>query len=61
MAERTMKQIFAGQKRSLASIKKKLEALAVEWSEVDNGTMWLLQGIADKVEAASNEIQEFVQ
>lgn len=61
MAERSMRQIYAGHKRSLANIKKKLEALAVEWSEVDNGTMWLLQGVADKVEAASNEIQESVQ
>lgn len=61
MPERTPKQIFAGQKRSLASIKKKLEALAVEWSEVDNGTMWLLQGVADKVEQASSEIQESVR
>jgi hypothetical protein len=61
MAERSLKQIYAGQKRSLASIQKKLEALAVEWSEVDNGTMWQLQELADKVEAASNEIQEFVK
>lgn len=61
MAERTLKQIYAGQKRSLASIQKKLEALAVEWAEVDNGTMWALQELADKVEAASNEIQELVK
>lgn len=61
MACRTMKQIAASQKRSLASIQKRLEALAAEWSEVDNGTMWALQELADKVEAASNEMQEFVQ
>ena len=55
----SIKQIVAGQKRSLASIKKKVEAMAVEWSEVDNGTMWLLQEIADKIEAASEEMQAF--
>lgn len=33
MAERTMKQIAASQKRSLASIQKRLEALAAEWDE----------------------------
>lgn len=61
MAERTQKQIYAGQKRSLASIKKKLEAMACEWSEVDNGLMWLLQSLADKVELASDEIREAVK
>lgn len=61
MAERTLKQIYAGQKRSLASIQKKLEGLAGEWGEVDNGTMWMLQGLADKVEAASDEIRELVK
>ena len=61
MAERTQKQIYAGQKRSLASLKKKLEAMACEWSEVDNGHMWLLQGLADKVELASDEIREAVK
>lgn len=61
MACRTMKQIAASQKRSLATIQKRLEALAAEWSEVDNGTMWALQELADKVEATSNEMQEFVQ
>lgn len=61
MPERSMKQIYAGQKRSLASIQKKLEALAVEWSEVDNGTMWALQELADKVDKTSKEIGESVQ
>lgn len=60
MPERSLKQIFAGQKRSLASIKAKLEALAVEWAEVDNGTMWLIQGVADQVQKASEEIAESV-
>lgn len=61
MPERTPKQIYAGQKRSLASVQKKLEAMACEWSEVDNGLMWLLQGVADKVEQASQEIEEAVK
>lgn len=61
MPEISMKRLAANQKRSLASIKKRLEALAVEWSEVDNGTMWAIQQIADKVEAVSDEMQEFVK
>lgn len=61
MAERSMKQIAASQKRSLASIQKRLESLAAEWDEVDNGTMWELQQLGDKVEAVSNEMQEFVK
>lgn len=61
MPERTFAQIAAPQRRSLASIKKRLEALAVEWSEVDNGTMWLLQGLADQVERVSEEIAEGCQ
>lgn len=61
MPERTPKQIYANQKRSLASIQKKLEALASQWEDVDNGTMWDLQDLADKVEATSNQIREFVE
>lgn len=61
MAEISTKRLYANQKRSLASIQKKLEALAAEWSEVDNGTMWALQELADKVERCSNEIAEFVK
>lgn len=61
MPDISMKRLAANQKRSLASIQKRLEALAAEWSEVDNGTMWALQELADKVEATSNEMQEFVQ
>ncbi len=61
MPERTPRQIYATQKRSLASIQKRLMALAVEWAEVDNGTMWALQELADKIEATSNEIHEFVR
>lgn len=61
MPERTPKQIFANQKRSLARIQKELEALARQWEDVDNGTMWDLQDLADKVEATSNQIREFVE
>ncbi|HQU78011.1 MAG TPA: hypothetical protein PLU47_00940 [Azonexus sp.] len=55
----SIKQLAAGQRRSLASIKKRLEAMAIEWGEVDNGTMWLLQDLADKIEAASEEMTAF--
>lgn len=61
MPEISMKRLAANQKRSLASIKKRLEALAVEWDEIDNGTMWSIQEVADKVEAVSDEMQEFVK
>lgn len=61
MPERTPRQIYASQKRALASVQKKLEALACQWADVDNGTMWSLQELADKVEAASLEIHEFVR
>lgn len=55
----SIKQIAAGQKRSLASINKKLMAMAAEWDELDNGTMWQLQGVADMIEKASDEMQAF--
>lgn len=61
MPERTPKQIYASQKRSLASIQKKLMALASQWEDVDNFTKWDLQDIADRVEAVSTQIQEFVK
>ena len=61
MPEISMKRLAVNQKRSLASVKKRIEALAVEWSEVDNGTMWALQEIADKIESVSDEMQEFVK
>lgn len=61
MSERSRRQIYASQKRALASIQKKLEALACQWADIDNGTMWALQELADKVEATSNEIHEFVR
>jgi hypothetical protein len=61
MPEISPKRLAANQKRSLASIQKKLMALAVEWSEVDNGTMWALQELADKVEACADEMQESVK
>jgi len=61
MPSRTMKQIFASQKRGLASIQKRLEAMAAEWDEIDNGTMWALQELADKVEATSDAIREDVK
>lgn len=61
MPERTPKQIYASQKRSLARIQRELEALASQWQDVDNGTKWDLQDLADKVEATSNQIGEFVE
>lgn len=61
MPDVSMKRLAANQKRSLASVQKRLMELAAQWDEVDNGTMWALQELADKVEATSNEMQEFVK
>lgn len=61
MPDISFKQLAAGQRRSLASIKKKIEAMAVEWSERDNGVMWYLQHLADKVQAVSDEVLENVE
>ena len=57
----SIKQLAANQKRSLASIKKKLEAMACDWDEIDNGTMWALQGLADKIEDAAGEMADFAE
>ena len=61
MPDVNMKRLASNQKRSLASIQKRLMELAAQWNEVDNGTMWALEELADKVEAVSNEMQEFVK
>lgn len=53
MADLSMKRIAGNQKR--------LMELAAQWDEVDNGTMWALQEVADKVEAVSDEMQAFVK
>lgn len=55
----SIKQLAAGQRRSLASMQKKIEVMAIEWSELDNGTMWAMQDLADKVEAVSIEMHQF--
>lgn len=61
MPDVNMKRLASNQKRSLASIQKRCMELAAQWNEVDNGTMWALEELADKVEAVSNEMQEFVK
>ncbi len=57
----TIKQLAGNQRRSLASVQKKLMAMSAEWSELDNGTMWMLQDIADKIELAADEMQELAK
>lgn len=61
MPDISFKKLAAGQRRSLASIKKKIEAMAIEWSERDNSVMWDLQNLADKVQAVSDESLEKVE
>lgn len=56
MAERTLKQIAAGQRRSLLSQARKLRELGYRWADMDecNGTM--LDQLADYVEATAYDL-----
>lgn len=46
----TNKQIAAGQVRSLRAIRKKLQQMSVQWSDVDEYNVRLLDDLADRVE-----------
>lgn len=56
MAERTLKQIAAGQRRSLLSQARKLRELGYQWADLDECNGEMLQGLADKVEAAAHDL-----
>ncbi len=56
MAERTFKQIIAGQRRSLGSLARKLREMGKEWDDLDPGNCELLYQLADKVEDAGGEL-----
>ena len=50
MAERTKKQIAAGQTRSLRAMRKKLLAMSAEWDGVDGYNETILGELAQKCE-----------
>jgi len=56
MAERTFKQIIAGQRRSLHALARKLREMGDEWSDVDEGNGELLYQLADKLEDYGDEL-----
>lgn len=56
MAERTFKQIIAGQRRSLRAQARKLRELGDEWADRDEGNLNLLYGLASDVEEAIDEL-----
>lgn len=56
MAERTFKQIIAGQRRSLSAQASKLRKMADEWADVDEGNGELLYQLADKLEDCGDEL-----
>ena len=53
MAERTPKQIAAGQRRSLRAQARKL---GDEWADRDEGNLFLLHWLAFEVEDATNAL-----
>lgn len=55
MAERTLKQIAAGQRRSLLSQARKLREMGYQWADLDEGNGSMLQELAYKVEAAAHD------
>lgn len=56
MAERTFKQIAAGQRRSLRAIARKLRKLGDEWDDLDHVNLEMLYQLADKVEDSGDEL-----
>lgn len=46
----TQKQIAAGQVRSLRALRKKLQQMSAQWSDVDEFNVRLLDDLADRVE-----------
>ena len=56
MAERTFKQIVAGQRRSLKAHARKLRAMGDEWADRDEGNIELLYELAGKAEASAEAL-----
>ena len=53
------KQIAAGQVRSLRALRKKLQQMSAQWSDVDEFNVRLLDDLADRVEdVAVNLLEE---
>lgn len=58
MATPTKKQISAGQRRSLKSMRAKLLDMAAAWDEVDQYHMNILEEAADKLSDVYDELGE---
>lgn len=58
MATPSKKQLAAGQRRSLAAIRKKLLDMAAQWDEVDQFCMNELEALADKAQEAANNLTD---
>lgn len=56
MAERTFKQIVAGQRRSLQAQARKLRKMGDEWADLDNGNLEVFYRLAAQAENAADEI-----
>jgi len=56
MSIQTPKQLAAGQRRSLASMQKKLIGMSAEWGDIDNCCMSFLSDLADRVKEVSDNL-----
>ncbi|WP_157896771.1 hypothetical protein [Acidovorax carolinensis] len=52
----TPKQMAGAQRRSLATIQRKLELMATEWADVDEFNSSELHGLAQRVEEVSKTL-----
>lgn len=58
MSSRTAKQMAAGQRRTLLAIEKRIRTLCVEWEDVDAYNVATLEELADKVQAAADDLMD---
>lgn len=56
MAERTFKQIVAGQRRSLQAHARKLRKMGDEWADRDEGNIEMLYALAGNAEATADAL-----
>lgn len=48
-------------KRSLAAMKSKLQAMAADWDEVDQFFLWEFEGLVKAVEDVEKRLEEYVK
>lgn len=49
-------QIAAGQRRTIKSMLKRLEKMASDWGDVDNGNMWEIEDAIKRLKEASDNL-----